>query len=49
MFLKTKGEIKNWLDCYGIKNYTINDDLTVDVNGSVDLYDKNLSSIFTFS
>ena len=27
--------IKKWLDKYNIKNYTINDDLTIDVNGSV--------------
>lgn len=29
--------IKKWLDKYNIKNYTINDDLTIDVNGNVNL------------
>jgi len=29
--------IKNWLDEVGIKNYTINKDLTVDVDDGVDL------------
>jgi len=29
----------------GIENYTFNDDLTIDVNGNVDLYDKYLSKI----
>jgi len=32
--------IKNWLDEMGIINYTINDDLTVDVDGDVDLSGK---------
>lgn len=43
--LKNKDDIKAWLDKYKINNYTINDDLTVDVKGSVDLYGKSLSSI----
>jgi hypothetical protein len=30
---------------YGIKNYTINDDSSIDVDGDVDLYDKNLDKI----
>lgn len=30
-------QVKEWLDTMGIKNYTINDDLTVDVNGEVNL------------
>ena len=39
--------IEKWLDEYNIrnytfKNYTINDDFTIDVNGSVDLRDKKL-------
>jgi hypothetical protein len=42
---KTKEEIKNWLDEYKIKNYTINDDLTVDVDGYVILFNKNLTEI----
>lgn len=28
--------IKEWLKEYNIKNYTINDDFTIDVNRSVD-------------
>ena len=43
----TKDEIKEWLDEYKIKNYTINDDLTVDVNGNVHLLGFK-SSIFPF-
>jgi hypothetical protein len=43
--LKTKKEIKSWLDKYDIKNYTINEDLTVDVDGDVYLYDMELKSI----
>jgi hypothetical protein len=42
---KTIDEIKDWLDKYGIKNYTINDDLTVDVDGDVDLSYKELTKI----
>jgi hypothetical protein len=45
MKLQTKEEIKDWLDKYGIENYTINDNLTVDVNGSVDLYNYNITEI----
>jgi len=30
---------------YHIKNYTINDDMSISVNGNVDLSDKNLKSI----
>jgi hypothetical protein len=33
--LKTEEEIKAWLDDNGVKNYTINKDLTVDVKGSI--------------
>ena len=40
-----KIEIKAWLDSMDIKNYTINDDLTVDVNGDVYLSFNNLTSI----
>ena len=32
-----RNEIEEWLNEYKIKNYTINDDLTIDVNGDVDL------------
>lgn len=35
--LKTKKEIKLWLDVQAIQKYTINDDLTVDVAGTVRL------------
>jgi hypothetical protein len=53
MFLQSTEEIKNWLDKYQIKNYSINDDLTVDVDGDVDLnnlhyvnlYNKPLTNI----
>jgi hypothetical protein len=45
MFLKTKEEIKQWLDKYKIENYIINDDLTVDVDGYVNLRYKNLTNI----
>lgn len=37
------GQIKQWLDEMEIKNYTINDDFTIDVNGNVDLQFKNLN------
>ena len=40
-----KQDIKNWLDKYEVKNYTINEDLSVDVDGSVWLYDKNIKEI----
>lgn len=43
--LKTKDDIKLWLDAYEVTNYTINDDLTVDVYGDVNLYDKALKSL----
>lgn len=38
--LETRKEIEDWLNKYEIKNYIINDDLTVDVDGSI-----NLSSV----
>ena len=44
-FLKTREETKDWLDSMKIKNYTINDDLTVDVSGYVWLNEKNLDYI----
>lgn len=43
--LKTKKEIQAWLDEMEIKNYTINDDLIVDVNGDVTLSFKKLKTI----
>ena len=38
-----KRMIEEWLKEYNIKNYTINDDLTIDVNGFVFLNKENLS------
>ena len=39
-----RNEIEKWLKKYNIKNYTINDDFTIDVNGSIDLFfSKDLS------
>ncbi|MFW6130870.1 MAG: hypothetical protein ACOC56_06750, partial [Atribacterota bacterium] len=43
--LKTKKEIKKWLDKHQITNYTINDDLTVDVDENVDLSHRNLTEM----
>jgi hypothetical protein len=34
--------ITKWLDKMEIENYTINDDYTIDVDGRVNLYDRNL-------
>ncbi|WP_136419536.1 zincin-like metallopeptidase domain-containing protein [Herbaspirillum sp. ST 5-3] len=46
---QTQGEgmedIKFWLESNGIEGYTINQDLTVDVNGSVNLANKDLMNI----
>ena len=41
----TKEEIKKWLDKTGIKNYVIRDDLTVDVNGDVNISSLGLAKI----
>jgi hypothetical protein len=43
--LKTKEEIIKWLERYKVENYTINEELTVDVNGNIDLNSKNIKSI----
>jgi len=43
--LKNKQEIENWLNEMGVRNFTINDDLTVDVNGNVDISYKYLTEI----
>lgn len=43
--LKTKEQIKSWLESFKIQYSTINSDLTVDVDGSVDLCDKELTYI----
>jgi hypothetical protein len=34
--------ITKWLDEMGVTNYTINDDLTIDINGDVDLSHRDL-------
>ena len=34
--------IESWLKEYDIENYTINDDLTIDVDGSVNLFRRDL-------
>ncbi len=44
-FFKTRKEIKAWLDSMSVKRYTIHDDLTVDVTGSVGIAGKNLTWI----
>jgi hypothetical protein len=41
----SKQEVESILKKYKITNYTINDDLSVDVDGDVDLSHKMLSSI----
>jgi len=41
----TPSEIHNICAKYGIRQYTINDDMSISVNGNVDLSDKNLKSI----
>jgi hypothetical protein len=40
-----KQEIEKWLIKYKIKNYTIHDDLTVDVDGDVDLIATNITGL----
>lgn len=44
-FLKTKEEIKKWLDEMRIKNYTISKNLKVDVDNDVDISIKRLEFI----
>lgn len=44
-FFQTEHETKNWLDFMGIKNYSINQDLLVDVDGGVDISNSNLKAI----
>ena len=43
--LTNKQDIKIWLNKYKITNYTINEDLSVDVDGDVYLYYKKLKEI----
>ena len=38
-----RAQIIKWLNTYGVINYVINNDLTINVNGNVDLSDKNLT------
>ena len=45
IYIETQNEIIDWLDSMGVENYTINNDLTVDVNGEVILSNKNLLEI----
>jgi hypothetical protein len=40
--------IIDWLDNMDVKNYTINDDYTIDVNGGVDLFDKSIEKFPDF-
>lgn len=41
----TKYDIRKWLEHYKVKNFTINDDLTVDVDGNVDLDQRHIAKI----
>lgn len=41
-FLETKEDVKEWLDYFKIKKYTINDDLTVDVDGDVNISSEDI-------
>lgn len=43
--LTDKDKIKLWLDTYNIINYSIEDDLTVNVDGTVKIGTKNLTEI----
>jgi hypothetical protein len=40
MGIGQKAIIQNWLDEMGIENYTINDDLKIDIDGSVSFNEK---------
>ena len=42
---KTRKDIKNWLKEMKIKNHVINEDLTVDVKGNVDISSQYLKEI----
>ncbi len=42
---KTHEKTKTWLEAMGVKSYTIRDDLTVDVDGDVDISFKKLKKI----
>jgi len=45
MSYQTKLEVTNWLEDHQVKNFTINTDLSVDVEGNVDISECNLSTI----
>ena len=40
-----KNSVEDWLKTYGVENYTINKDLSVDVIGDVNLWSKGLLEI----
>ena len=47
-----KAKIEEWIKKYDIRNYTINPDFTIDVNGFVDLHnypDKELPDYIQFN
>ena len=48
MGIGRRAQIEKWLEEMEVENYTINDDLTIDVNGRVDLRYRNLSSFSSF-
>ena len=41
-------QIIKWLDSFNVKNYTINDDFTIDVKGDVELDHKSLTCFPSF-
>ena len=45
VYKKLKTKTKAWLNEMEVENFTINDDLTVDVNGNVNLFGKGLTSL----
>jgi hypothetical protein len=48
MHIGTYDMIKKWLDKMDIKNYIINNDLTIDVDGQVNLLGRRLTKIPSF-
>jgi hypothetical protein len=43
--IQTRANIKYWLDSFKVEKYTINEDLTVDVDGDLRLINKGLTEI----
>lgn len=43
--MNTKEDVKNWLDEHGVKSYRVNEDLSIDVIGNVNLSKKNFTNI----